>query len=363
VSASVFNQVHEDLRAAVRALLEDVSNEAHVRQHMESEEGFDPRAWSAMAEMGLLGLGVPEELGGSGGGPLEIGIVGEEAGRALLVSPWFSTVVLAATALVQSGDDLAVKEHLSGICSGQIVATVAAGPDIAVRARSVDGEWVLDGTAEFVLDGRRADLILVAAQDVDGSSLFAVSGRARGLERTALPTLDMTRKQASLTLDNVPAQLIGGPGEAPEVLRPVLRLAAAVIAAEQAGGAARVLEMTVAYAKERHQFGRPIGSFQAIKHHCAGMLVQVDSATSAAHQALKSIDDAGPEADLVSSLAKAWCSDAYYEVSEMAIQVHGGIGFTWEHPAHLYFKRARSSSVLFGDARHHRELVAQHIGV
>ncbi|CAB4853161.1 unannotated protein [freshwater metagenome] len=215
----------------------------------------------------------------------------------------------------------------------------------------------------FVLDGHTADLVIVAARTGKGVSLFAVEGGAAGLTRTALSTMDQTRKQAKLEFANVAGTLIGTEGEGWTVLSRVLDLAAVGLAAEQVGGAQKVLEMAVEYAKVRVQFGRPIGSFQAIKHKCADMLLEVESAKSAAYYGMWCAAELNDELPSVASLAKAYCSEAYFHATAENIQIHGGIGFTWEHPAHLYFKRAKSSELLFGDPTYHRELLAQRIGI
>src|SRR5208282_5547905 len=219
------------------------------------------------------------------------------------------------------------------------------------------------GENAFVLDGYTADLILVAARTDAGISIFAVDGSAPGLTRTLMETLDLTRKQARLSFTDVPARLIGADGEGSAVLARVLDLAAVGLAAEAVGGAQRCLEMSVDYAKLRVQFGRPIGSFQAIKHKCADMLLEIESAKSAAYYAAWAAADGSDELPLVASLAKAFCSEAYFHAAAENIQIHGGIGFTWEHDAHLYFKRAKSSELLFGDPAYHRELLAQRIGI
>jgi alkylation response protein AidB-like acyl-CoA dehydrogenase len=215
----------------------------------------------------------------------------------------------------------------------------------------------------YVLDGATANLILVAARTAAGVSLFSVAGDAAGLTRESLATMDQTRKQARLTFDNTPATLIGTDGQGWPVLERVLDLAAVGLAAEQVGGAQMCLDMAVEYAKVRVQFGRPIGSFQAIKHKCADMLLEVESAKSAAYYAGWAASELNDELPSVASLAKAYCSEAYFHAAAENIQIHGGIGFTWEHPAHLYFKRAKSSELLFGDPTYHRELLAQRIGI
>src|SRR5262245_2431487 len=367
-----FTEEQEELRSTIRAFLESKSPESAVRELMETESGYDKAVWSQMAEqMGLQGLHIPEEYGGSGFSYVELGIVLEEMGRSLLCAPFISTVVLAANTLIHSGDDNAKKAHLPGIASGETIAALAftepsgkwdeAGITLPAT-KSGDG-YTLSGTKSFVIDGHTANLLIVAARTDSGVSLFAVDGDASGITKTALSTMDQTRKQAKLEFDNTPAALIGEEGTGWDVLSTVLDLAAVGLAAEQVGGAQFVLEMAVQYAKDRVQFGRPIGSFQAIKHKCADMLLEVESAKSAAYYALWCAAEMNDELPSVASLAKAYCSEAYFHATAENIQIHGGIGFTWEHPAHLYFKRAKSSELLFGDPTYHRELLAQRIGI
>jgi alkylation response protein AidB-like acyl-CoA dehydrogenase len=367
-----FTEEQEELRKTVRQFLEAKSAEEAVREQMETENGFDAAVWSQMGEqMGLQGLIVPEEFGGSGYGYVELGIVLEEMGRSLLCAPFFSTVVLAANTLIHSGDDAAKAAHLPGIAAGETIATVAftepsgkwdeAG--ITLAASGSGSDYTLTGTKMFVLDGHTANLIIVAARTANGVSLFTVAGDAAGLTRTALSTMDQTRKQAKLEFSNTPATLLGAEGQGWTILNTVLDLAAVGLAAEQVGGAQKVLDMAVEYAKVRVQFGRPIGSFQAIKHKCADMLLEVESAKSAAYYGMWCAAEMNDELPSVASLAKAYCSEAYFHATAENIQIHGGIGFTWEHPAHLYFKRAKSSELLFGDPTYHRELLAQRIGI
>ena len=367
-----FTEEQEELRKTVRQFLEAKSPETAVREQMETENGYDESVWKQMGEqMGLQGLAIPEEFGGSGYGFIELGIVLEEMGKALLCAPFFSTAVLAAQTLLHSGDDAAKGEHLPGIASGETIATLAftepsgkwdeAG--IEMEASGSGSDWKLNGTKMFVLDGHTADLIIVAAKTGKGVSLFTVAGDAEGLTRTPLATMDQTRKQAKLEFANTPATLIGTEGEGWNVLSTVLDLAAVALAAEQVGGAQKVLDMAVEYAKVRVQFGRPIGSFQAIKHKCADMLLEVESAKSAAYYGMWCASELNDELPSTASLAKAYCSEAYFHATAENIQIHGGIGFTWEHPAHLYFKRAKSSELLFGDPTYHRELLAQRIGI
>ncbi|MEM9561762.1 MAG: acyl-CoA dehydrogenase family protein [Actinomycetota bacterium] len=366
-----FTEEQEQLREFVRSFLEDKSSEAAVREQMDTEQGYDPAVWSQMAEqLGLQSLIIPEEHGGQGFTFVELGVVLEEMGRALLCAPFFSGV-LASAALLTAGDDEAKAAHLPGIASGETVATLAFTEEngrwdeggITMEATASGDGHTLSGVKSFVIDGHIANLIIVAARTGAGVSLFAVDGDAAGLTRESLSTMDQTRKQAKLTFDNTPATLIGTDGGGWDVMSTVLDLGAVALAAEQVGGAQFVLEMAVQYAKDRVQFGRPIGSFQAIKHKCADMLLEVESAKSAAYYGLWCAAEMNDELPSVASLAKSYCSEAYFHAAAENIQIHGGIGFTWEHPAHLYFKRAKSSELLFGDPAYHRELLAQRIGL
>ena len=367
-----FSEDQEALRKVVKDFLNAKSSEETVRELMDTEAGYDQAVWTQMAEqMGLQGLVIPEEYGGSGYSFVELIVVLEEMGRRLLCAPYFSTVVLAGQTLIHSGDDAAKAAHLPGIASGETIATLAyTEPNGRWDAAAVtmeatkDGDaWKLNGEKLYVLDGHTADLIITAALTDAGISLFAVKGDAAGLTRTALSTMDQTRKQARVTFDSTPATLIGAEGGGWDVLSRVLDLAAVALAAEQVGGAQECLEMAVQYAKDRVQFGRPIGSFQAIKHKCADMLLEVESAKSAAYYAGWCAAELNDELPSVACLAKSYCSEAYFHTTAENIQIHGGIGFTWEHPAHLYFKRAKSSELLFGDPTYHRELLAQRIGL
>jgi alkylation response protein AidB-like acyl-CoA dehydrogenase len=367
-----FSEEQEELRRIVRQFLEDKSSETAVREQMDTEKGYDDAVWSQMAEqMGLQGLIIPEEYGGSGYSYVELIVVLEEMGRALLCAPYFSSVVLAANALIHSGDDDAKSAYLPAIASGETVATVAFTEEngrwdeagvTATATASGDG-WSITGEKMFVLDGHVADLLIVAARTDAGVSLFGVDGDASGVTRTALATMDQTRKQAKVEFADAPGRLIGADGGGWAILERMLDLAAVGLAAEQVGGAQMCLDMSVEYAKVRVQFGRPIGSFQAIKHKCADMLLEVESAKSAAYYAGWCASELNDELPSVASLAKAYCSEAYFHAAAENIQIHGGIGFTWEHPAHLYFKRAKSSELLFGDPTYHRELLAQRIGI
>jgi len=367
-----FSEEQEELRTAVRRFLADKSPETEVRRLMDTTEGYDPAVWSQMADqLGLQSLTIPEEYGGSGFSYVELTVVLEEMGAALLCAPYFSTVALAANALLTSGDESAKKYLLPGLASGETIGTLAITEDngrwdlggIECAATGSGKEWTLSGHKSFVIDGHTANLLVVAARTSAGISLFGVTGDAAGMTRTPLPTMDQTRKQARIEFDGTPAWLIGVDGGAEAGLGKTLDLAAVALAAEQVGGAQRCLDSSVEYAKTRIQFGRPIGSFQAIKHKCADMLLEVESAKSAAYYAGWAAAEDSDELPVVASLAKSYCSEAYFHAAAENIQIHGGIGFTWEHDAHLYFKRAKSSELLLGDPSYHRELLAQRIGL
>jgi len=362
----------EELRRSVRQFLAGKSPASEVRRLMETPTGYDPAVWEQMAgQLGLTGLIVPAEYGGSGFGYGELVVVLEEMGRALLCAPYFSTVALGTNAILAAGDEEARKDLLPGIASGTVIATLAVAEEdgswdsraLRLEARRSGDGYMLTGQKMYVIDGHIADLIIVVAQLDGGIAFFAVPGHADGLDRELLPTLDMTRKQARLAFNDTPARLIGSPNWAEQALADTLDLAVIALAAEMVGGAQRCLDMSVDYAKTRVQFGRPIGSFQAIKHKCADMLLEVESARSAAYYAAWAAAAGSDERPAVASLAKAFCSEAYFHAAAENIQIHGGIGFTWEHDAHLYFKRAKSCELLFGDADHHRELLAQRIGI
>ncbi|MGO9341880.1 MAG: acyl-CoA dehydrogenase family protein, partial [Acidimicrobiales bacterium] len=366
-----FSEEQEELRSAVRRFLQEKSPSTEVRRLMETTDGYDPAVWGQMAnQLGLQALAIPEAYGGAGFTHVELTVVFEEMGAALLCAPYYSTVGLGANALLSSGDEAAKTELLPGIADGTTKATFALTEDSGrwdaesvTLAASGGPQWTLDGHKMYVIDGHTADLLLVVARTGAGVSLFAVQGDAPGLVRTPLATMDQTRKQARLEFSSTPARLIGQEGAAGPVVSRTLDLAAVALAAEQVGGAHRCLDMAVDYAKTRIQFGRPIGSFQAIKHKCADMLLEVESAKSAAYYAGWAAAEDSDELPVVASLAKSYCSEAYFHAASENIQIHGGIGFTWEHDAHLYFKRAKSSELLLGDPSYHRELLAQRIGI
>jgi alkylation response protein AidB-like acyl-CoA dehydrogenase len=336
----------------VRRFLAEKSPASEVRRLMESEAGYDPAVWAELARLGVTGLVVPEKYGGAGCGPVEQLVVCEEMGAALLCAPYLASAVLAAEALAASDDEAAQADLLPGIADGSVIGTLAVAQELTAAGN------LLDGSVSFVPDGMIADLILVLAATDAGPSLFAVDGGASGLTRRALQTLDMTRRQASLSFSQTPGRLVGPPGAGAAIAARAKRAGVLALAAEQVGGAQRCLDMSVAYAKVRVQFGRAIGSFQAIKHMCADMLLEVESARSAAYYAAWAAADEAADLALAVSLAKAYCSEAYFHVAAANIQVHGGIGFTWEHDAHLYYRRAKSAEAMLGTPAEHREVVA-----
>ena len=364
-----------ELRESVRRFLTERAPLTKVRELMETADGTDPDVWrQASAQLGLPGIAVPEEYGGAGFSLAEQAIGLEELGAALFTGPFLASAVLAATTLLASDDEEAKKDLLPGIAAGETVATLAFTEDggswdpASIRlaaTKTTKNGWRLDGHKSFVLDGHAADLILVvAATETDGRlSLFAITGTADGLTRRALPTLDQTRKLARLAFDHTPARLVGEPGAARAVLDHTLDVAAVALAAEQLGGAQRALDMAVAYAKVRQQFGRPIGSFQTIKHRCADLLLEVESLRSAVGYAAAAVAGSSAELPVLAPLLKAYASEVYSHVAGENIQIHGGIGFTWEHDAHLYLKRAKASELFLGDAGYHRERLATRIGL
>ena len=337
----------EELRGGVRALLAEVSPPSEVRRLMETETGHDPETWAALAAHGLL-----ERLGW-----VERSVVLEETGRVLLCAPYLATVTAAPFLPEDVRDEVA---------RGRVIATLAVAEaagrwdEAGIRTRAVrspGGGWRLEGEKSYVVDGCVADVLVVAALDDDtgGVGLFLVDGEAPGVDRSPLATVDQTRKQAAVTLAAAPARPVAGTVDA------AVDLSAVALAAEQVGGAQRCLDAAVEHARRRVQFGRPIGSFQAVKHLCADMLLEVESARSAAFYAATAAASDDPELPAAAAVAKSSCSEAYVRVATDSLHVHGGLGFTWDHDAHLYFKRARSSRLLFGDPRHHRERLARHL--
>ncbi|MGV0643707.1 acyl-CoA dehydrogenase family protein [Mycolicibacterium sp. XJ2546] len=354
----------DDLRDAVRDFLTARSPSSAVRAAMEIQADYDDRIWRELtADLGLAAIAVPEEFGGAGAGMGELAVVFEEMGAALLCAPFFSTVGLAIPTLLESGDAAAMRKYLPRLVDGASTATVAFNgtldawdPAAVTLTAAGDGSnYRLRGDAGFVLDGQTANIILAAANTPAGTSLFAVSADADGLRREPLATLDRTRKVARLRFDGATARLIGDDGGAAAGLERAYHLAVIALAAEQLGAAQRCLDMAVSYAKERIQFGRAIGSFQAVKHRCADMLVLVEGARSAVQHAAEVPDD---DLSVAASVAKLSCSEAFLQVALDNMRIHGGIGFTWEHDAHLYVRRAKASQLIFGSPDHHAQRLA-----
>ncbi len=364
-----FSEEQEFLRDTARQWLADRSPSSVVRELMETDEGFDRSHWKEIADLGWQAMAIPEEYGGAGFGFLELAVIVEEMGRSLFGAPFLSSVVLAANALLLAGSEEQKHHYLPAIAAGELVATVAfpdgAGPfgadSATVTATHAGDGWTLEGSVAHVLDGGSAELLLVPAS-IDGElGLFAVAAGTDGLTTKALDTIDPTRKLAEVTFAGAAADRVGG--DAADVLRTVHRIGSVALALEQVGGASHVLDVTVQYAKDREQFGRPIGSFQAVKHMCADMYVSVESARAAAYYAAWAISEANDEVGTVAPLAKAYCSEAFFQAAGDSIQVFGGIGFTWEHDAHLYFKRAKSGEILLGSPSEHRAILAGLVGL
>lgn len=373
-----FNEEQEELRTMARAFLADHSSSEQVRTAMSSELGYDAEVWKRIGtELGWPAVLVPEEYGGLGLTWVELVALLETTGEALLCAPFYSTVCLGGTALMVAGSEAQKQAHLPALAEGQLRATLAlteasgrwdAAGVAAIAKRDGDG-FVLTGTKRYVPDGDSADLLVVAAreegsQGEEGVSLFLVPTDTAGLSRTALPTVDQTRRQAEVSLDGVRVDgdaVLGEAGNAwPQVQR-ILDFAAVGIAAEQVGGAQRCLDLAVEYAKERVQFGRVIGSFQSIKHKAADMMLAVECARSAAYYAGCVAAEEGEALSVAASLAKATATEAYFQCASDAIQIFGGIGFTWEYDPHLHWKRAKSTESFLGDASYHRERVAQRV--
>jgi alkylation response protein AidB-like acyl-CoA dehydrogenase len=368
-----FTDEQEQFRAVVRKFLADKSPTTEVRRLMATEAGFDPVVWRQLADdLALTAIHIPESCGGSGFGPVELGIAMEEQGRALLCSPFFSSCVLAAEAITRAGTEEQRSALLPDIATGKTRAALAVteptgrwdADGVATVAMKNGRGWVLNGVKSFVVDGNTADLLVIVARDAGsngdaGLSFFIAPANGSGIARAPLATMDATRKQAKITFDGAPAELLGSAGTGAAALARTFDHAAIALANEMVGGAQALLESAVAYAQMRVQFGRQIGSFQAIKHKCADMLLDVELAKSAAYYAAQAEAEDDPQTPALASLAKASAADAYMRAAANCIQIHGGIGFTWDNDTHLWFKRAKSSEVLLGDPNYHRERMLQ----
>lgn len=363
----VFSDEQQELRTAVRKFCADNFDEQSVRRLMEATPPFDARAWQRLgSELGVLGLSVSEDDGGAGGTLVDQAVAVEQLGASLACGPVFGTVFLAIPALVAASAGPVRDELLAELVEGRKTAAFAAPEHAcefdptAVTITAVDAGdgYTVSGVLDRVVDGGAADVLLVAAAGADGVALFVVDASDTGVERTGLVTLDLTRPQASIRLVNAPARLVSGPAEAERVITHALHVGATLLAVEQVGVAAHLLDLAVDYAKTRLQFGRPIGSFQAVKHRLADMLVDAEHARSTAFHAAWALADGSDDAALAASIAQATCSAAAARIAADTIQVLGGIGFTWEHQTHLYFKRATTDAALLGSAEQHRDRVA-----
>ena len=348
-----FTSEQEEFRSVLRRFLEEKSPPTVVRRLMETDAGWERESWRELnQQLGLTAVHIPEAYGGQGFGFVELGVVLEEMGRALLCAPYFASTVLAATAIMNAGSEAQKRALLPDIAAGDTIATLAFtepngrwdAAGIEMTATAAGEKFRLDGVKSFVLDGQTADLIVVVAAGDKGLSFFTVRGDAPGLTRRALKVMDPTRKQARLEFRSVEAELLGGDGGGAAPFARTMMQAAVCLANEMVGGAERLRQSALDYANLRVQFGRAIASFQSMKHKQADMLLEV-------------------ELPALASLAKATASEAYMQTAIHTIQIHGGIGFTWDNDTHLWFKRAKSSEVFLGDPAYHRELMMRAWGV
>ena len=368
-----FTSDQQLLKNAARGFLDQHAKPALVRSLIDDPRGESEALWKEMAQLGWLGLSLPEAHGGSALGMVETAVLLEELGRAAYPSPYLPTM-LAATALARSGSAAQQNRWLPGIASGNARATVAfldvsLDWDVAAatetRAERNGNGWTLSGTKSFVPWAHVADFMLVPARAPEGLSLFIVTSSARGIGITPMPMMDVTSRCATVTLDRVPVDadaVVGAPGSAEPVMAALLRRGAVAASAAMLGAARRCLDMAVGYAKVREQFGQPIGSFQAIRHKCAEMLLEVENSHAATYYAAWALDAEAEDHEIAASVAKAYVSDAARKVCTEAIQVHGGIGFTWEYDLHLYFKHAKALEALYGGVEYHRELILRRVG-
>ncbi|MCW2851603.1 MAG: acyl-CoA dehydrogenase [Nocardioides sp.] len=361
------SQEQEELGAAVRGLVERRAASVDVRAAAASQRGYDEELWATLStQIGAAALAIPEEYGGAGFGLFETHVVLEQLGASLTPSPLLGSAVLAAQAILAAAGPDDCRRLLPGIAEGTTIAALAWADTRGrwrtdasdVRATEADG-WTLTGTATLVLDGATADVLVVAADTGAGLGLFEVDPGAEGVTRTATPAVDITLQLAGVRLESAPATALST--DAAEALERVRAVATVAVTALQVGGAQAAMDRTVAYLKEREQFGRPLGSFQALKHRAADMLVAVETARSMSWAGAWAASEDSPDLRLQASLAKAWCTDAFNAVAAEAVQLHGGIAITWEHDAQLYFKRAHATAQLFGAAHEHRARILPHV--
>jgi len=355
------------LKDSVHRLLADKSAEADVRRTMETERGYDEALWKQLSDMGVAGLIVDEAHGGAGAGPLELEAVMEEAGEALLCAPLLASGVIAAALLAALGDADANRRLLPGVAAGTTIATAALTGDAGTWtedgvAATADAGGKLSGHASFVLHGQNADALLALARAADGLAVYEVDPKGEGVSIAPLPTFDHTLRLARISFDGAAGRRLNAAAPVWDAVKRALDLALVALAGEQAGGARRTLVFTVDYAKSRIQFGRAIGSFQAIKHMAADLLLESESAISAARNAAQKLADGAPDAAEAIALAAFACADAFSTATANAVQMHGGIAFTWAHPAHLYLRRARADAQLFGAPAYHRERYLEALG-
>ena len=368
-----FSEEQNILRESARKFVESQCGPEYIKQFVDGKREFDETLWKAMAGLGWAGVLIPEEQGGAGLGFVELGVVLEEMGKGPMPGPFVSTVVMAAEAIRIAGTPKQRQAFLPRVASGELTGTLAwAEPDglyntkgLKTIARAERDGFVLNGTKLFVTDGASADLLICAAASESGTSLFVIDRKAPGLKITPVPAMDRTMNLSEVVLDGVAVSgdaLLGREGEAKGTLKQLMNRINVAYALDMVGGGQRILEIGVEYAKTRVQFGQPIGSFQAIKHKCADILMEVEGARSISYYAAWAQGEEGEEATASASAAKAFCSEMYRRAAKEVLQILGAIGFTWEHETHIYLKRAQSLGSLFGDATFHRERLAQELG-
>jgi alkylation response protein AidB-like acyl-CoA dehydrogenase len=372
----IFSPEQEELRATLRRYLAQHFGRDELRRVISLSEGYHPAAWTEVAaELGLPGIVVPEGLGGGGGGAIELAVVAEELGRALYCSPWFGSCVLAITALAASGDGadaggraadlisaLAAGETTATVISDELIEPTSRGQVVAGASISGSASATIDGAARFVIDGSVAEHLIVLADDEHGGSAYLIEDRS-GVEAVPLTTLDLTRRLAEVRLSGARGYRLGEPGTAAAIREQLAVTAGLASVAECHGGMQFCVDQASEYVKTRFQFGRPIGSFQAVKHKIANMLVHLEICRTAVHHAAWACAGPAPDAALAVHLAEAQVGDSYLAVTAENIQTHGGIGFTYDHDAHLYYRRAKSAQLMFGSPAYHRDRVADLVGI